>query len=157
MAAAAQPRSDLGIVVLLAYQGFVRRLHEDMAEHGYDDLGRSDGVVFRMLHAGPRTVSDLAGRLEITKQGAAQIIEDMERRGYVVRRPDPADARARLVELSERGRGALAAARDFHRRFEQSLVRRHGREDVAAVRAVLATMAAEAPVGLDRELRGVYL
>jgi DNA-binding MarR family transcriptional regulator len=157
MAAAAQPRSDLGIVVLLAYQGFVRRLHDDMAEHGYDDLGRSDGVVFRMLHAGPRTVSDLAAVLEISKQGMAQIIEDMERRGYVVRRPDPADARARLVELSERGRGALAAARDFHRRFEQSLVRQHGREDVAAVRAVLATMAAEAPEGLDRELRGVYL
>jgi DNA-binding MarR family transcriptional regulator len=157
MAADAQPRSDLGILVLLAYQGFVRGLHADMAGHGYDDLGRSDGVVFRMLHAGPRTVSDLAGRLEITKQGAAQIIEDMERRGYVVRRPDPGDARARLVELSERGRGALDAARDFHRRYEQRLVREHGRAGLDAVRAVLGAMAAEAPDGLDRELRGVYL
>src|SRR5689334_10172048 len=104
MARPAQPHSDLGILVLLAYQGFVGELHAHMAAHGHDDLGRSDGLVFRMLHAGPRTVSDLAGRLEITKQGTAQIIEDMERRGYVVRRPDPTDARARLVELSDRGR-----------------------------------------------------
>src|SRR4051812_7334955 len=118
MAAGSQRPSDLGIAVLLAYQGFVRRLHADMAEHGYDDLGRSDGVIFRMLHAGPRTVSDLAGRLDMTKQGAGQIIEAMERRGYVVRRPDPADGRARLVGLSERGRGALEVARGFHRRYE---------------------------------------
>lgn len=157
MADATQPRSDLGILVLLAYQGFVRQLHADMADRGYDDLGRSDGVMFRMLHGGPRTVSDLAGRLEITKQGAAQIVDDMERRGYVTRRPDPTDRRARLVELSERGRGALGVARDFHRRYEQRLVREHGRERVNVVRAVLETMAQEAPEGLDRELRGVYL
>ncbi len=55
--------------------------------HGYDDLGRSDGVVFRMLNHQPRTVSELAERLEISKQGAAQIIDDMQRRGYVVRTP----------------------------------------------------------------------
>ncbi len=76
MSSSAQPRSDLGILVLLAYQGFVRQLHADMAGRGHDDLGRSDGLVFRMLHAGPRTVSDMAARLEITKQGMAQIVED---------------------------------------------------------------------------------
>ena len=157
MAADPQRPADLGIAVLLAYQGFVRRLHADMSEHGYDDLGRSDGLVFRMIHAGPRTVSDLAGRLEITKQGAAQIIEDMERRGYVERRPDPADGRARLVDLSERGRGALDVARRFHRRYEQRLVAAHGQEAVATVRDVLGAMAADAPDGLDRELRGLYL
>jgi len=157
MPAPSQPRSDLGILVLLAYQGFVDELHADMATHGHDDLGRSDGLVFRMLDAGPRTVSDLATRLEITKQGAAQIIEDMERRGYVVRRPDPADARARLVELSERGRAALEVARAFHRSYERRLVRVHGRESLDAVRTVLAAMAASAPEGLSRELRGVYL
>lgn len=157
MPAAAQPRSDLGILVLLAYQGFVHLLHSAMAERGHDDLGRSDGVVFRMVAARPRTVSELAAGMEITKQGAAQIVEDMERRGYVVRRPDPTDARARLVELTGRGRSALEVARAFHRTYEQKLTRAHGRESVDAVRAVLAAMAAEAPEGLSRELRGLYL
>ncbi|HET6153749.1 MAG TPA: MarR family transcriptional regulator [Marmoricola sp.] len=157
MAASAQPRSDLGILVLLAYQGFVRQLHEDMARRGHDDLGRSDGVVFRILNGGPRTVSELASLLEISKQGTAQIIEDMERRGYVVRTPDPADARAKLVGLSERGRAALTVARDFHRQYERRLVREHGTEQVEAVRGLLAAMAAQAPDGLDRELRGLYL
>ncbi|GAA3819817.1 MarR family winged helix-turn-helix transcriptional regulator [Nocardioides panacisoli] len=152
-----QPPSDLGILVLLAYQGFVRLLHEDMAQHGYDDLGRSDGVVMRVLNGGGRKVSDLARLLDITPQGTAQIVEDMERRGYVVRRPDPADARARLVELGERGRGAIDAARAFHRRFEARMARRHGVDAIAGFRTVLDDMAGAAGGGLDRELRALYL
>src|SRR5689334_3226252 len=94
---------DLGILLGAAWQEFVRQLREAHEAQGFTDLGRSDGVVFRSLAIRPMTVSDLAVRLQITKQGAAQIIEDMERRGYVERRPDPHDRRARLVYLSDRG------------------------------------------------------
>ena len=163
MATADQARSkkesgaDLGILVLLAYQGFVRQLHTAMAERGFDDLGRSDGIVMRVLNGGPRKVSELSALLEITPQGTAQIVEDMERRGYVVRRPDPGDARARLVDLSPRGRKAIDAARAFHRAFETRMRRRHGAAAIDDFRAVLSDMAAAAPGGLDRELRALYL
>jgi len=152
-----QPGADLGILVLVGYQGFVRQLHDDMTTHGFDDLGRSDGVVMRVLHGSARTVSELSGLLEITPQGTAQIVEDMERRGYVVRRPSPDDARARLVELSGRGRAAIAAARAFHRSFETRMRRRHGTAAIETFRAVLSDMAGEAPGGIDRELRALYL
>lgn len=157
MARAVQPTSDLGILVLLAYQSFVRQLHADLAAKGFDDLGGSDGVVMRVISTRPRTVSELATLLEITPQGAAQIVDSMERRGYVARRPDPGDRRARLVELSRRGRESIGAARAFHRRVEASLVRRHGRETIDQFRSVLAAMAEGAPDGLDRELRNLYL
>jgi DNA-binding MarR family transcriptional regulator len=157
MRASAQAPSDLGILVLLAYQGFVRQLHDDMDAHGYDDLGHSDGVVFRMLNHQPRTVSELAERLEISKQGTAQIIDDMQDRGYVVRTPDPRDKRAKLVALSPRGRSALDVARRFHRTYEARLTRLHGTEAIQALRTLLQTMADAAPDGLDRELRGIYL
>jgi len=110
--------TDFGILLALGYQGFVSRLHEDLAGHGYDDLARSDGYVFRALAVEPLTTSALASRLGVTKQGAAQIVDDMTRRGYLTSRPHPHDARARLQELSERGRGELTAARAFHRRYE---------------------------------------
>ncbi len=148
---------DLGIVLLLAYQGFVRQLHASMAASGFDDLGSSDGVVFRLLDGRSRTVSELAQLMEISKQGGAQIIDDMERRGYVVRRPDPGDARARLVELSDRGRAAVDAARRFHGRTEAGLARRHGPAAVAALRELLDELAGDGDRGLDRALRSVYL
>jgi DNA-binding MarR family transcriptional regulator len=149
---------DLGIALALAYQEFVRELRAAMAGEGYDDLGRSDGFVFRALAERPLTVSDLAARLQISKQGAAQIIDDMQARGYVRRRPDPGDARARLVELSERGQAALGCARRFHRRYEDRLAELHGRAAVAQVRAVLAAMAgAGAAEGMEPPLRALYL
>lgn len=144
---------DLGILVVLAYQQFVLDLHADLAERGFDDLGTSDGFVFRALAEQPMTVSALAGRLEITKQGAGQIIDDMERRGYVVRRPHPDDARARLVELSARGRRALAAARAFHQGREADLVGDHGIRAVRSLRLLLTSLSGGAAEVSDPRLR----
>ncbi|HZN74892.1 MAG TPA: helix-turn-helix domain-containing protein [Micromonosporaceae bacterium] len=148
---------DLGILLALAYQQFVRELREAHAAEGFDDAGRSDGYVFRALAARPMTVSELATRLQISKQGAGQIVDDMQRRGYVERRPDPDDARARLLYLSARGEAALAAARRFHRTYEQRLARAHGRPAVTALRAMLEAMAGGREQTIDPHLRALYL
>ncbi|TCO44629.1 DNA-binding MarR family transcriptional regulator [Kribbella antiqua] len=139
-------KPDFGILLLLADQEFVRALRAATAEQGYDDQGRTDGFVLRTLSAGPTTISGLAERLEITKQGASQIVDDMERRGYVERRLDPSDARARLLHLTSRGEAALAAARRFHQSYERRLRREYGDEAIDAMRAVLTGMAGEAQV-----------
>jgi DNA-binding MarR family transcriptional regulator len=150
------PTLDFGILLVLAYQEFVRELRDTLARQGFDDQGRSDGYVFRALGAQPMTTSELAERLEISKQGAAQIVDDMERRGLVERRPDPSDGRARLLHLSERGRATLAAARRFHQRFERRLVAEHGAEAVATLRALLTGIAGEEQ-SADPRFRALYL
>jgi DNA-binding MarR family transcriptional regulator len=147
---------DLGILLGVAYQEFVRQLHAAHAEAGFSDLGRSDGFVFRSLAVRPMTVSELATRLEISKQGAAQIVDDMERRGYVERAPDPDDRRARLVRLSARGERALATARRFHRDYERRLVRVHGKEAVRMLRVMLEAIAG-AEQSVDPRMRAFYL
>ena len=139
-------KPDIGILLLLADQEFVRELREHVAAEGFDDQGRSDGFVFRTLSAGPTTISGLAERLEITKQGAGQIVDDMERRGYVERRPDPSDARAKLLHLTERGEAALSTARKFHQTYERRLRKRFGDEAIDTLRDVLTDMAGEAQV-----------
>ena len=140
----AEGKPDFGIVLLLADQEFVRDLRQAMADKGFDDQGRSDGFVLRTLGAAPTTISALAERLEISKQGAGQIADDMERRGYVERRPDPTDGRARLLHLSARGKAALAAARKFHQSYERKLRKTHGDAAIDAVRTVLTAMAGTA-------------
>ena len=147
---------DLGILLGVAFQEFVRELHAAHAAAGFTDLGRSDGFVFRSLADRPMTVSELASHLEITKQGAAQIIEDMERRGYVEREPDPGDRRARLVSLSERGEQALANARRFHRDYERGLARDHGPDAVATLRTMLEAIAGS-DQSVDPRMRAFYL
>jgi DNA-binding MarR family transcriptional regulator len=156
MTATPQPL-DIGILFALAYQEFVRQLRLAHAADGFDDLGRSDGYVLRALAGQPMTVAQLAVRLQISKQGAGQIVDDMDRRGYLERRPDPSDARARLLELTERGRAALASARRFHAAFERRLVRAHGRDAVAALRTVLEAAAGGPEQTIDPHLRALYL
>ncbi|TQM30297.1 MarR family winged helix-turn-helix transcriptional regulator [Nocardia bhagyanarayanae] len=147
---------DLGILLGLAYEQFVVELRASLTEHGFDDLGRSDGYVFRCLTKRPMNVSELAERLGITKQGAAQIVDDMQRRGYVERRPDPADGRAKLLYLTERGNAALAAARRYHRNREQRLAREFGPDALRTLRAVLGAVATEERLA-DPQLRALYV
>jgi DNA-binding MarR family transcriptional regulator len=155
MASNSQP-VDLGILLALAYGEFVRELRADLAERGFDDLGRSDGYVFRALDAAELTTSELAERLRISKQGAAQIVADMQARGYIERHPDPSDRRAQRLGLAPRGRQALAAAREFHQRYERRLRREHGADAVRRLRDLLTSMASRG-AGLDPDLRGLYL
>ena len=152
----ADTRLDFGILLILACAEFVNDLRQTLAEQGFDDQGRSDGYLLRSVGASPMTVSELAERLEISKQGAGQIVDDMERRGYVERRPDPTDRRARLLYLTARGRDALAAARRFHQQYERRMIKTHGREAVAAMRTVLGAMVGPDQVA-DPRFRPMYL
>jgi DNA-binding MarR family transcriptional regulator len=142
-AMATNGKPDFGILLLLAEQEFIRELRATTAAQGFADQGRSDGFVLRTLGRAPATISTLATRLDITKQGAAQIIDDMEHRGYVERHPDPTDGRARLIHLSPRGQAALAVARRFHQTYERRLRKAHGDDAINAMRAVFTAMAGE--------------
>src|SRR4051794_9421000 len=100
---------DFGILLGLAYQGFVEQLHAELASHGFTDLGPSYGYVVRAIDAEPdirqRT---LAARLGITEQGLGKIIDAMVRDKLVRRRPDPTDGRAHVLVLAARGLELLA-------------------------------------------------
>jgi DNA-binding MarR family transcriptional regulator len=49
------------------------------------------------------TVSGIADAAGVRKQTMAQAVDQLERTGYVERRPNPTDRRSRLVFLTERG------------------------------------------------------
>jgi DNA-binding MarR family transcriptional regulator len=128
---------DFGILLGLAYQSFVHDLHENLAQHGYSDLGTAYGFVFRALAAGPLHLNELASGLGITDPGMLKIVQEMEERRYVERKADPADGRAKFVCLAARGRAALAAARRFHSKYERSLAAQEGAEEARTTRRVL--------------------
>jgi DNA-binding MarR family transcriptional regulator len=136
-------RDDFGILLGLAYQHFVDALNRHLRAHNFD-LGSSFGYVLRALAAQPLTATQLASRLHLTPQGAARIVDDMVKRGYVERQLDPADGRARRLVLAPRGQAALQEARAFHAAFEQQLADAWGAERAAALRAALEVLAGSA-------------
>jgi DNA-binding MarR family transcriptional regulator len=135
---------DFGIVLGLAYQGFVGHLHAYLARYGFGKAGPTVGYVVRAIAEGPLNQRQLSKRLGITDQGTMKIIDDLERQGFVVRVADPDDARARRLELGQRGKALLRVARRFHARFERELAKDLG-TSVATTRRVLEHIVAHAP------------
>ncbi|ELP44054.1 hypothetical protein D522_24441 [Mycobacterium avium subsp. paratuberculosis S5] len=98
------------LVNLVAAAG-APRLRAAFAEAGLDGIRPAQSLALVPLAAGGLHASDLADRLRVSRQAVAQAVAALERHGYVTRTPDPADARARIIELTPRGRQALQVMR----------------------------------------------
>ncbi|MGW0162450.1 MarR family winged helix-turn-helix transcriptional regulator [Mycobacterium sp. NPDC003323] len=90
--------------MFIAHRAAESRLHEVLHAAGYDDLTMAQMKIAQRLSADGIRLTDLAEQARVTKQTAGALVDQLERAGYVERIPDPADARARLVTLSARGR-----------------------------------------------------
>jgi DNA-binding MarR family transcriptional regulator len=56
-------------------------------------------------------LSELSDRLRIAPRTATEFVDALQARDLVRRRPDPADRRATLVEVTDHGAGILAEIR----------------------------------------------
>ena len=113
------------------------RLRAAFAAAGLDGIRPAQSAVLVPLAAGAQHASDLADRFRVSRQAVAQAVAALERHNYVTRVPDPADARARLIELTPRGRQALRVMRshalDLERRWQKTL----GQGRLAELRTIL--------------------
>ncbi len=94
----------IGLLVRLIYQHYSQAMDAALREAGFEDIGPSAGNVFPFVGPEGITVSELAELAHVRKQTMAQAVEQLERTGYVERRPNPNDRRSRLVFLTERGK-----------------------------------------------------
>jgi DNA-binding MarR family transcriptional regulator len=89
-------------------QALNRRLLEHNAALGHRGLKMSFATV--MSHAGfpGARLSDIAAMNGLSKQAISQTARELADLGYIELLPDPEDARARLITLTERGRALIA-------------------------------------------------
>ncbi len=84
----------------------VRRLR---AEHRFSLAHGS--VLGRLDREGASSTSDLAAAERVRPQSMAQTVSELETEGLISRRPDPADGRRVLLELTDKGHQVLEADR----------------------------------------------
>jgi len=143
---------DLSLSSLFAGWAMADEIQRRLAADGLADLRFADGFVFQHLVEGPLSIGALAERLEVSQQAASKSVADLERRGYVERAADPADARARLVALTARGRAAIEGARRHRAALVAELSERLGPRRVEAASRLLGDVVAE--LGADVAVRG---
>ena len=96
-------RPNVGILLREPFQEVVRRVSIGLVEAGFDDVRPAHTAVFQHIEAGGSRLTDLAERAQITKQSMGYLVDYLEQRGYLERRPDPSDRRAALISLTDRG------------------------------------------------------
>jgi MarR family transcriptional regulator, 2-MHQ and catechol-resistance regulon repressor len=80
-------------------------------------LGLSDFAVLEvLLHKGPQPVNVIGKRILLTSGSITSAIDRLESKKLVRRAAHPADKRARLVELTEKGKGVIQCAFQQHAR-----------------------------------------
>lgn len=92
-----QADPDLGVLTGRLLFAIQDELFATLAEQGHANLRPQHGAVLAYLDAEGSRATDLARRSGQHKQVIGKLIDELEALGYVERRLDPADRRAKLV------------------------------------------------------------
>jgi len=112
-------RPLIGLLLRLVYQHYAQDIDAALRQAGFDDIRPGAANVFPFVPAEGITVSRLAELARVRKQSMAQAVDQLERTGYVERRPNPRDHRSRLVFLTERGAGVPPVTHAAAQRVEE--------------------------------------
>ena len=91
---------------------------------GHPDVTPAMIALFRFAGVDRRRPGEIAATARLSKQATNDLLRELERLGYVERHPDATDGRARIIQLTTRGRSLDAAVwragRDVERSWRDS-------------------------------------
>lgn len=119
--------NDMGVERLQRDAPQVRRAHTRLLPH----------LDFQGIR-----LTELAARLEVSKQAAGQLVDELQQMGMVERVPDPSDGRARLIRFSQAGHQGLLRGLGELRALEAELAQEVGAERMARLHQDLSVLLA---------------
>jgi DNA-binding MarR family transcriptional regulator len=106
------PRDRLAIGQLLVR--LLRAFRDDLAapraDAGYGDVRETHFQIFGSIRMGGIRLTELADRAQLSLAATSELVNDLSDLGYLTRRPEPADGRAKLIDLTKRGQALMADA-----------------------------------------------
>lgn len=93
-----------------AYSVLGHKIVAGVVEAGFPQRPAHSGVFAHIDVEGGTRLTELARRANITPQAMGELVDDLEQIGYVARRPDPEDRRAKLIVLTPRGVACVQTA-----------------------------------------------
>ena len=127
----------IGLLLRLLYQHYSQDIDAALREAGFGDIRPAHSNVFPFVPPEGITVSGLAELARMRKQSMAEAVEQLERMGYVERRPNPQDRRSRLVFLTERGEAVRPVTHATAARVEERWAELTSPAELEELRAML--------------------
>jgi len=120
-------------------------MHRSM--RGWGRYAKSTGLsmpqfslLMQMHHKGACGMSEVSERFEITPAAASQLVDKLVQNGFIVREEDPSDRRAKLLNLTEKGRELILKGIEERYRWVDQLAKKLTDDERAQVSAALNIM-----------------
>src|SRR5580765_648039 len=126
----------IGALLRVPWEAVRAHMLARLRENGFLDFEPAHFTVFRYPSPDGARPSELAADLGISKQSLNYLLRELERLGYLDRRPDPDDLRGRRIVVTGRGRAAIKVIRAAVAELEQEWADRLGAARFAQLRSL---------------------
>ena len=120
-----EDRLQVGQLLGRLLRHFRIALYRRAQEAGYTDVREAHLQVFGNIDWTGTRLTDLAARANMTRPSMVELVDQLAKAGYLERRPDPRDGRAKLIHLTRKGRRVMAqavrAVRDIEREYAATI------------------------------------
>lgn len=138
----AAPDAEWPPTHVAALADVMRRLvHARITQQEWNGLRVSHFRLLTAVPPGGATVTELAGRLSMTKQAVGQFVTGLQASGHLDVRTDPADRRRRVVVRTPAGAATVTAVEAMIAALEGEWAEQVGGDRYAVFRSVLAEIA----------------
>jgi DNA-binding MarR family transcriptional regulator len=130
---------NLGLLLFIPYRAMESAVLAGLAAQGHE-LTVSQARVFQRIGPDGSRPGELAAASQLSKQTLGSIVDQLERKGYVERVPDPLDGRARLVAVTAKGQRLVELSLPVVREMEEVWVAHLGPERTRGLREALEAL-----------------
>ena len=104
-----------------------------------------------LLHKGPLTISEIQDKVRLASGSMTAAVDRLERLGLVVRTSSPSDRRARVVELTVRGKRLATSCFERHAKDLEALMSALSEREMERLYGSLKKLGLLAAEKLDRQ------
>jgi MarR family transcriptional regulator, 2-MHQ and catechol-resistance regulon repressor len=120
-------------------------MHRSM--RGWTHFAKSTGlsmpqfsILMQLHHQGVCGISDIGERFDITNAAASQLVEKLVQSGHLERAQDPSDRRAKVLQLTPKGRDLIETGIAERYRWMEDLAKSLSLEDKEKVAETLTIL-----------------
>jgi DNA-binding MarR family transcriptional regulator len=135
----------LGLLLRLVYQQWGNDVDASLRAAGFEGIRAPHANVFAFVPPEGMQVARLARLARVRKQSMVQTVVELERLGYVERRPDPSDRRGRLVFLTPRGEAVQRLGASAGQEVEERWAGLTSRKEIETLRTSLERLLERLP------------
>lgn len=141
---------DLGIILRCALKDFEAEFFDSLEERGYAGFRPKHGALFVTIDLEGSRITDLARRAGLSKPAVLEVVDELERLGYVSRTQHGSDRRAKLIRPAPLFIRVLEDAAVIVADIERRYRRRIGKRQYESLRSALTHLAGAGATDMKR-------